>query len=385
MKKISTKFVSRCLGAPIFAAGMLAAMSLPLGSVFAKPTISATISTAPFQPDGLVVSHDGDTLFVAANTATGRSELIVINTQFNTITAETPLFIDGTLLPSLGAFDVVENPAEQLVFVLNTISRTVDVISEATNAQTATFLPPNVGPRPTSIAVTPDGKELWVANSGTPPSFNNGTVQVIDSDPTSGNFGKAIALINTGGSPNTIVFNSTATRAFVLNSLGHGFVDEISTITFDIIKNNIGLNPGFAINFPSPLAMAITKDNKALYIANAFTNVTRLLIPSGFPQDIIQMFAFDTPPVANQELAQVLLSPSNKRVYAAGTGSDRVTVANAVTALGMPEIKLLAGARPYFIALSPTGTTMYVSNFNNTGIGPFGGLLSVSVISGLTP
>jgi YVTN family beta-propeller protein len=382
MKKFSTKFVSRRLGAPIFAVGMLAAMSLPLSSVFAVGKVTHVISTAPFQPDGLVVSHDGDTLYVVANTAAFHSELIVINTQFNTITAETPLFQFFSFLPSLGAFQVVENPAEQLVFVLNSISDTIDVINEATNTQIATFLPANVGPTPTSFAVTPDGKELWVANSGT--GFNNGTVQVIDSDPTSGNFGKSIALINTGGRPDTIVFNSTATLAYVLNGGGPGWVDKISVSTFDIIKNNIGLANG-NINFANPLAMAISLDNKSLFIANGFSTLLQMTVPSGIVPNITQMFTKDNPGVARQQQGQVVRSPSGKLVYVAAIGDGSVRFAHAVTAISGAPIDLPAGSRPYFIALSPSGTTMYASNFNNTSIAPFGGNLSISVITGLTP
>jgi DNA-binding beta-propeller fold protein YncE len=387
MKKISTEVVSRSLGArlvkPMLAAGMLAAMSLPFSSAFAAGAVSDVIGVAPFQPCGLTVSPDGESLFVVATTAGPNffSELIVINTQFNTITAEHPLVFFGTAVRSRGASEIVENAQEQLIFVLNYLSDTVDVISEATNTQIATFLPANVGPRPSDLAVTPDGKQLWVTNSGTGP--NNGTVQIIDSEFGSANFGQAINLVNLGGSPNTIAFNKTGTLAYVLNGGAAGFVDEVKVSTGDIIKDDIGLNPA-VLNFPNPLAMAINKTASQLYIANGYTILNTLDIPSGKVPKRTFMFAFDTPPGGDQQLGQVLLSPSGKTAYTANIGDGSVGVATVSTGLANPPIVLPAGAVPYFITLSPSGTTMYVSNYNNFVAPPFGGLESISVVTGLS-
>jgi DNA-binding beta-propeller fold protein YncE len=387
MKKISTEVVSRSLGSrlvrPMLAASMLAAMSLPFSSAYAGGALSTVISTGAFEPDGLAVSPDGESLFCVATTAgpAFHSELIVINTQFNTITAEHPLFVFGTGTHSAGGIQIVENPAEQLIFVLNYLTDTIDVVSEATNTQIATFTPANIGPNPTSFAVTPNGKELWVANSG--PGNNNGTVQVIDSDPTSANFGKAINLVNLGGSPNTIAFNTPGSLAYVLNGGAAGFVDEIKVSTGDIIRDDIGLSPA-VLNFPNPLAMAINKKATQLYIANGFTILNVLDVPSGKVPSRIFMFAFDTPPGFDQQLGQVLLSPSGKTAYTANIGDGSVGLATVATGLAKPPIFLPLGAVPYFMALSPSGTTLYVSNFNNAVAGPFGGLTSISVITGLS-
>src|SRR5580704_311209 len=260
MKNISNEFVSRRLGAAILAASLLALAVLPLNAVYAAGVSAVIPVPLGLEPDGLVVSPLGDqTLYVASTTPFPfNSNLIVINTQFNTITALTPLFILPSAVHSRGSIQIVENQSESLIFVDNYLTDTIDVINEATNTQIFTITPANVGPNPVGIAVTPDGKELWVCNSGN--GQNNGTVQVIDSTPGSPTFGHAIHLINTGGSPNTIVFNSTGTLAYVLNDGvgGAGFVDLIRVSNFDIIKNNIGAQNGNILNFPNPLAMAIT-------------------------------------------------------------------------------------------------------------------------------
>jgi len=401
MNKSSTKIVSRFLGlrlgAPILAAGMLAAISLPWSSVYAAGALTAVIPTTGLEPDGLAVSSDGNVLYAVATepSPTFRSHLIVINTQFNSITAINPLFVftaplggGPTAVHSFEGIQIVENPAEQLVFVLNFGTPSIDVINEATNAQIGSFVSPNLGPNPTSFAVTPDGKELWVTNFGK--GQNNGTVQVINSDPTSVLFGHAIALVNVGANPNSIVFNNAGTLAYVLNESGlnaqggPGFIDEIDVATFDIIHNDIALANG-NINFARPLAMAISKNQKSLLIANAKATLLQVNVPSGLVPNIAQMFTSLNPGLAHQQLSQVLRSPGGRTAYVAATGDHAVRFADTVTFLSGPPIFLPGGSKPYFMALSPNGTILYVSNFNNAVAGPFGGHESISVITGLSP
>ncbi len=390
MKKISTNVVSRLrLGAPILAAAMVAAISLPSSSVYAAPVLSAVIGTGGLEPDGLVVSHDGDVLYGTLLTpGVFFTSFLVVNTQFNSVTAVRPLFHFGTAQRSYGGLQIVEAPAENIAYVLN-FGRpgnpaSIDVIDEATNTQINTFDSPQVGPGPIGFAITPDGSQLWVANA----SFgqNNGTVQVVSTAT-----GLAIAQINVGGNPNTIVFNSTGTIAYVLNSgafpgFAAGWVDSINPKTFDIIKNNIALANG-NINFPNPLGMAISKNNKSLLIANGFSTLLQVDVPSGLVPSIAQMFTTANPGVPFQQQAQVVRSPGGATVYEAASGDSAVRFASTTTFLSGAPIFLPFGSVPYFMALSPNGRTMYVSNFNNTGFGtaPLGGLLSISVITGLSP
>jgi YVTN family beta-propeller protein len=390
MKKISTNVVSRLrLGAPILAVAMLAAISLPSSSVYAAGHLSAVIPTPGLEPDGLVVASDGNVLYGTLLTpGTFLTNLVVINTQFNSITAITPLFHFGTPLRSYGGTQIVEAPLEDLIYVLNfgngVSLPSIDVIDEATNTQINTFNSPQVGPGPIGFAITPGGKELWVANSEF--GFNNGTVQVVDTTT-----GLAIAQINVGGNPNSIVFNSTGTIAYVLNSgsfpgFAAGWVDAINVSTFDIIKNNIALKNG-NINFPNPLAMAISKDNKSLLIANGLSTLIQVTVPRGLVPNIAQMFTTDNPGLAFQQQAQVVRSPGGATVYEAATGDGSVRFASTTSFLSKAPIDLPGGSVPYFMALSPNGRTLYVSNFNNTGFGtgPLGGLESISVITGLSP
>jgi YVTN family beta-propeller protein len=335
------------------------------------------IPTPGLNPEGLVVGPTGtqDLYLAANNSVTTQSVFVVINTQFNTITATLPLFNLNTAVPSLGATVIAENPAGTLVFIVNSISGTVDVIDVATNTEIRTFQFPVIGPIPAGAAISPDGTQLWTPCLATPPFFNNGTVNVTD---IAGSFGTPIALINTGGSPNQVVFNSKGSVAYVQNGglFPAGFIDEVSVRTFLIIRNNLGKKH---LNNPNPVSMAITKDNATLYVGNALSTVNNLDIPTGsFDNDI---FMFPGQPIGAQQIGQVLVSPDQKFVVSADTTLGAVSVAKTGNQTFSKYEFLPAGSVPYFMAYSPNGKQLYVSNFNQA-IFPVGGLRSVSVLPG---
>jgi YVTN family beta-propeller protein len=362
MKKIS---------AVILAAGVLAAVVLPASQMSGQ-----VIQTPGLNPEGLVVGPTGtQNLYVAANTAaTTHSHFVVINTQFNTITANLALVnlnLPGTPA-SIGATLITETPDGKLVFIVNSVSSDVSVVNTATNTQIATFSFPVIGPVPAGTRVSPNGKQLWTACLATPPFFNNGTVNVTDID---GSFGTPIALINTGGSPNEVVFNSKGSVAYVQNGGNTGFIDEVNARTFHIIRNNIGTTH---LNSPNPVSMAITRDNSTLYVGNAQSTINNLDIPTGgFDNDI---FMFPGIGLAFQQIGQVAVSPNQKSVITADTTLGAVSVAKTGNQTFTDFIFLPTGAVPYFLAYAPNGKILYVSNFNQA-ITPVGGLHSISVIN----
>jgi YVTN family beta-propeller protein len=378
MKKIigdvASRFTGLCLRALIFSAGVLAVV-IPSPTTSAAPALSSVIDVSPYTPNGLVAAPDGETLYVTASAA-GASKLLVINTQFETITAIVDLFnlnIPGH--KEHGALQVAINKQGTLIFVANVISGTVDVIEQATNTEIATFEHNVIGPAPIGIAVSPNGKQLWVANSATPPAFNNGTVQVIDVDPSSPTFGQALRLINTGGSPNQIVFNSKGSATYVLNGGRTGFVDEVRVKTFSILRGNIANSE---LDSPNPLAMDITENNSTLYIGNGTSYVNNVDIPAGTIDNYIYMFPGIAPSV--QDIGQVLVSPDQRWVVSADVDIGAVSVVHQKTQAFDGFIELPVGSQPYFMAFHKR--KLYVSDYNQMSVGTFGGNSSISVIAG---
>ena len=364
MKKIS---------AVILAAGVLAAVVLPASQMSAL-----VVPTPGLNPEGLVVGPTGtqDLYLAANNSVTGQSHFVVINTQFNTITADLPLINLNTSAKSLGSTVIAENPTGTMVFVVNSVSHTVDVINVATNTEIATFQSPVIGPIPAGALVSPDGKTLWTPCLAIPPSFNNGTVNVTSIE--LGTLGSPVALVNTGGSPNQVVFNSKGSVVYVQNGsspTNTGFIDEVSTRNFHILRNNIG---NTHLNSPNPVSMAITKDNSTLYVGNADSFINNLDIPTGSFDNTIFMFPGE--PLGAQQIGQVLVSPNQKVVVSADTTLGAGSVASTASQTQTEFIFLPTGSIPYFMAFAPNGKTLYVSNFNQA-ILPVGGLHSVSVIT----
>ena len=358
---------------------MLAAVVLPASQTFGAVGL---IPTPGVNPEGLVVGPIGtQNLYMAGNTAANVSVFTVINTQFNTITAQIllrNLNVVGHPVEH-GATTIAENPTGTLVFIVNSSSFTVSVVSTVTNTQIATFSAPVIGPVPAGTRVSPNGKQLWTACLATPPFFNNGTVNITSIETAT--FGTPVGLVNTGSSPNEVVFNSKGSVAFVQNGSipgNTGFVDEVNArlFPFKILRNNIGLGD---LNNPNPVSMAITRDNSTLYIGDALADIVNLDIPTGTFDNLI--FMFPGQPVAAQQIGQVLVSPNQKIIAAAGTTLGAVTEASTATQLHKKYIFLPGGSIPYFMAFSPDGKVLYVSNFNGA-IFPVGGLQS---ISGLAP
>jgi YVTN family beta-propeller protein len=353
MKKIT--FVSRCFTAPILATGMLAAMVLPSSQVSAF-TLTALFGTAPYFPEGMVSAATGkQTLYVAANNAAGDSYLLTINTVFGTITAAVPLTNLITHTADLHATQVAINPAGTLVFVVNSGTSTVDIVDAATNAEIKTLRAPQIGPLPIGVRVSPNGKELWVASAANnPPFLNNGTVSVIEL--TDGLY-TSLAQINTGGSPNTVVFNSKGSAAYVLNGNVQGFVDEVNVRKFTVIRGKIG-EPD--LNNPNVLSMDITKDNSTLYIGNFQSYVNNVDIPTGGVDNSIFMF----PGIGSgfQAIGQVAVSPDQKYVVCADPALEATSVAKTKTqAFDTFLFTFFGGSEPYFLTFSDDSKTLYVS------------------------
>jgi YVTN family beta-propeller protein len=339
-------------------------------------TVLNVVPTAPFNDGNMVVSPNGESLYVAACADKPfPSELLVINTQFGTITAAVPLF-DGTVRQS-GAIGIAVTPDGTMVFVSNSISGSVSVIDAATNSVITTLTSPTIGPVPAGLAVSPDGKELWVANSGQVPLFNNGTVTVIE---LSDGLFTPTDLINTGGSPNQVVFSEGGGKAYVLNAgpTGNsGFVDEVDARSYSISNRNLGFG---ILDFAPAFGMALAVGEGTLYVNNFIATTNNLDCGSGTLDDTILVFLPSEPPSA-QSLGQVVITPDLKFLYIGNWANGDVVCAKTKTqeAERLAPIKMpVAGAEPYFLAAAPNGKTLYVSN-NNVYSGS-GGPKNISVV-----
>jgi YVTN family beta-propeller protein len=199
-------------------------------------------------PIGVVGSPDGAKVYVVNN---NDATMSVIDTKSNTVVAT----IEGL---GNGALQVAITPDGTRLYVTNfgehadvgIPGTTVSVIDTEINAVIATI--PGLGPNPTGLAVTPDGKRVYVSNELAL------TVSVIDTA-TNTIIGPPIPV---GIVPASVTITPDGRRAYVTN-LVVGTVSVIDTETNTVIATiKVG---------EQPLGSAVTPDGRRLYVVNKFS------------------------------------------------------------------------------------------------------------------
>jgi len=198
-------------------------------------------------PCGVAVNPAGTKIY-AANS--GSNTVSAIDAATNKVTT--------TVKVGTGPCGVAVNPAGTKVYVTNSDKNTVSVIDTATNKVTATV---KVGNNPYGVAVNPAGTRIYVANSG------SNTISVIDTTKN-----KVAATVKLGNgpdgfalSPNEIAITPDGKKVYVacsVSSIGYyNFVPVIDTSTNKVITN---IDDGFYEN----VGIAITPDGKKVYVIN---------------------------------------------------------------------------------------------------------------------
>jgi YVTN family beta-propeller protein len=165
----------------------------------------------------------------------------VIDTATNTVT-RSPIPVGNE------PFGVAVTPDGRKVYVANITDGTVSVISTATNTVTGSPIP--VGTTPYGVAVTPDGSKVYVANRG------DGTVSVIRTA-TNTVTGSPIPV---GGFPAGVAVTLDGSKAYVGNHGAGGTVSVIRTATNTVIGSPIPVGT-------TPYGVAVTPDGSKVYVA----------------------------------------------------------------------------------------------------------------------
>lgn len=242
----------------------------------------------------------------------------------------------------------------------------------------------SVGLNPAGMAITSDGKTLFVANNNNFVATGADNVTVINLETG------VPSTINDSSfnQPYTITINPGQTIAYVTNS-------NSTTITMIDIDTNTVL--GTITGFDGPSGMEIKGTTKAyvnnyggpegvssgngstISIVNLSTNTisgTIQLSPHNYPD-----------PGNNAAPAALALSPDQTRLYVANyvdgnNGTGQVAVINTVTDTVLSYISGFSG--PFAIKVSPDGNKIYVTNFGSNNFYPFGTTVSVISVSSLT-
>jgi YVTN family beta-propeller protein len=194
-----------------------------------------------------------------------------------------------------------------------------------TDIRTGTF--------PQDLAVTPDGTQLWVANTGPQTQPDSPTsVSVIDTAAK-----KVTATIPTKGAPSQVAFSPDGTKAYVVTADG---LWTFSTKTLRVT--------GFLSGLGEPRSVAVAPDG-TLYVSDTNGDSVKVISPAGRVSATIGVG--DLP-------WDIVVSADGKTAYVANPDSDSVSVistaSNAVTAtVSVP-------GDPDTLGLTPDGSQLWI-------------------------
>ena len=235
------------------------------------------------------------------------------------------------------------NPASNKVFVIDTATNTI------------VGSPISTGVMPIGVAVTPDGRYVYIANNG------SSTVSVIDAVTD-----KVVGSVSVPGGPIGVAVTPDGKYAFVTSSVFFTFtgntVSVINTATNTLVGPPITVGSG-------PIGVAFTPDGKFSYVAN-FNDGTASVIDTATRTVVVASIPLGSPsgtPVG------VAATPDGKFVYVANVNASTVSVISTATNTVVSSIPVANGA--VGVAVTPNGKFVYVSNVNGN---------TVSVINTIT-
>ncbi|NYJ04384.1 serine/threonine-protein kinase [Petropleomorpha daqingensis] len=315
------------VGAVVVLAGTGVAVAVSAGSddgpaaSSGHPTVVATMDVG-VSPSDIALSPDGRTAYVAGR---GR-DLWVLDTAAGRVT--------GTVdVPDGPAWYVSVSPDGRRAYVsvkddAQTVSRVV-VLDPAAGTEVASV---PVGPRPFSSAVTPDGREVWVAG------HEKSEIDVIDVAR-----GEVTATIPVAESPHAVAFSADGRWAYVASH-------ETDTLTVLNTRTR-----GVVATLPggdAPYGVAVSPDGDRLAVADRTGGTVTVV-------DTLSNRVLATARVGGHP-EDVAWAPDGRHLYTADAEDGTVSVVDARTYRRTAAVPV--GTSPSSIAVRPDGERAYVTN-----------------------
>jgi YVTN family beta-propeller protein len=217
----------------------------------ASEKVTATITTVPYFPVGIVVSPDGTRVYVASAISDITDTIVsVIDTATNVVAASIDI---PELLPQGIA---ISSDGKKLYVPIeegHTVSGSVAVVDTTTYKVSYIFVPTSILDYYLSAAISPDNRKLFTNAYIYPPG---GTNVIAIFNPATGGLTKTIPDVMT-----VAVFSPDSQHLY---GVGLGGVAVIDTAT-DVATTAVA-------NLPGATSLAITPDGRHLYITDSSTN-----------------------------------------------------------------------------------------------------------------
>ena len=311
----------------------------PLSGTLSPKTPPTVLAGGLFTGRGpsIAVTPDGKSAYVSItlDSLEGRVAQYDIDPLTGALSPKTPATVPTGGLPESGPAGIAVTPDGKSAYVANSNRSTVsqyDVDPQSGTLSLKTPATVAAGSEPVSVAVTPDGKSAYVPDA-------NLQVNQYDIDPLTGKLSpKTPASVLAGQQPFGVAVTPDGKSAYVTNSNLLGpTIGTDSVSQYDIDPQTGALSPKTPATVPTGSfshSIAVTPDGKSAYV----TNSVRIGFPPGPRDNAVSQYDIDPQTGA--------LSPKTPPAVPAGTGAFQVV-------------------------MSPDGTSAYVTNFHDASISQY--------------
>jgi YVTN family beta-propeller protein len=296
------------------------------------------------RPYGLALSPDGQTVLLS-NDHQGTQSLMAVSTSSKTVSQTIPYVSPQALY--LGVVYAPDGSRAYASAGGNDKIRTYDVGAGGALTETPPITLPS-GSYPGGLAISGDGKRLYVAND------LGESMSIIDTTSAT-----VSATTPVGHNPYTVVLSKNGMKAYVSN-WGGSTVSVLNALT--------GAGIGSITVGTHPSALAVNPVSGDLYVANTDSDTISIVDTTA---DIVKG-TVDLSPYANAPVGAspnaLAVAPDGKTLYVANAGDNDVAVVDIST--GSVAGLIPTGWYPTGIAISADGSQLYVANAKGLGAGP---------------
>lgn len=236
----------------------------------------------------------------------------------------------------IAPYGVTVSPDGRTLYVANTGANTVSVVNTETNIDAHTIA---VGSEPTSVAITPSNQIGFVTN------FAGDTVSVIDL-----NSNTELTTINVGDGPFDIALSPDGEFAFVTLMIDNAVavIDTASRSLVDIDAVEPGVNP-IAVGI-EPYSLAVAPSGEEVFVTNYRSHNVTVIDTSDYQTSAIEVG------VGPHDVA---FTPDGRTAYVADFDEGDVSVIDVVA---RTRTSISVGGNLGSVAVSPDGKFAYVTN-----------------------
>ncbi len=338
-------------------------------------------------PQAIAITPDGQTAYVCNNNDNG-GNIVIINLYYRTVTGvvsnpQTAIFngLAAIAITPDGHTAYVCSGSNQTVFIVDinpaNVGATYNTVIGTVTDSPQTFY------QPYAIAITPDGNTAYVCNKIG--ENGSGSVSIIDTNSNnSGTYNTVIGTVtdsapSTFNSPQAIAITPNGNTAYVCNydNSSVSIIDTNSTSgTYNTVIGTItDQDPA---TFSGPYAIAITPNGNIAYVCNVDGNSVSIIDTnpnnSGTYNTVIGTITDPDPSTFNGPVA-IAITPNGNIAYVCNVNGQSLSIIDtnfAHTQTYNTVIDVIKNSipfnNPYGIAITPDGTTGYVTNFNDNSV-----------------